>query len=223
MFLLNHRIYKLTNTVTGEIYIGETSLTLEERWSAHLKVARSGRDNSIGRSIRTYGEESFSMELIEMCYKDDAVDIEEKWIAHYDSYHNGLNDAPRKYVSSLGYKFSEERKREYSKMFSGSRNPMYGRDVRDYMSEEKQREWRENMSKSRKGMKFTDAHRKALSENSGKKKAVVKIDEQGNIIETYPSLTAAYEENSPSMAFSTFTVRIKKGSKVEGFTYRHVN
>ena len=68
----NHIIYKLTNTVTNETYIGVTVVTgraylksLRSRWIRHIYKAKIGMaEYPISISIRTYGEESFTREII---------------------------------------------------------------------------------------------------------------------------------------------------------------
>ena len=68
----NHIIYKLTNTVTNETYIGVTVVTgraylksLRSRWIRHIYKAKIGMaDYPISISIRTHGEESFTREII---------------------------------------------------------------------------------------------------------------------------------------------------------------
>ena len=68
----NHIIYKLTNTVTNEIYIGVTAVTgraylksLRSRWIRHIYKAKIGMaEYPISISIRTHGEESFTREIL---------------------------------------------------------------------------------------------------------------------------------------------------------------
>ncbi len=68
----NHIIYKLTNTVTNESYIGVTVVTgraylksLRSRWIRHIYKAKIGMaEYPISISIRTHGEESFTREII---------------------------------------------------------------------------------------------------------------------------------------------------------------
>jgi len=68
----NHIIYKLTNTVTQETYIGVTVVTgraylksLRSRWIRHIYKANIGMaEFPISISIRTHGEESFTREIL---------------------------------------------------------------------------------------------------------------------------------------------------------------
>jgi hypothetical protein len=70
----NHIIYKLTNTVTNESYIGVTAVTgraylksLRSRWIRHIYKANVGMaEYPISVSIRTHGEESFTREILQI-------------------------------------------------------------------------------------------------------------------------------------------------------------
>lgn len=54
-------IYKLTNTVNGKIYIGQTTLPFNSRWSGH--TAPSSKRTLIDRAIKKYGKEKFLVEV----------------------------------------------------------------------------------------------------------------------------------------------------------------
>ena len=68
----NHIIYKITNTVTNETYIGVTVVTgraylksLHNRWIRHIYKAMVLNANfTISESIRTYGKDSFKHEIL---------------------------------------------------------------------------------------------------------------------------------------------------------------
>ena len=88
-------IYKITNQINGKIYIGQ-SIDIELRWKAHQ--TRFNNPNSheydyhLYRSMRKYGLDNFSFELVELCEKDELNDRERYWIKYYDSYNNGYNE-----------------------------------------------------------------------------------------------------------------------------------
>lgn len=68
----NHIIYKLTNTITEETYIGVTvsqgrayQKSLRSRWLRH--IYRANVENSpllISQSIREHGEQAFKREIV---------------------------------------------------------------------------------------------------------------------------------------------------------------
>ena len=61
-------IYKHTNKKNGKVYIGKTLDKPEDRWRDHVNEANSGKYNyRFHNAIRKYGEDAFSMEIIEKC------------------------------------------------------------------------------------------------------------------------------------------------------------
>ena len=68
-----HLVYQLTNTITGEIYIGITVVTgkaynrsLNERWKRHVSRAiHEDKCWSICESIREHGKEVFKKQILE--------------------------------------------------------------------------------------------------------------------------------------------------------------
>lgn len=90
-------IYKIENIITHQIYIGQTSFTLEKRWHQHIKESKEALDGIrqsfplFHRMIIKYGEDKFIPSIIEEC-EDIFLDEREKyWIEYFDSYNNGYN------------------------------------------------------------------------------------------------------------------------------------
>lgn len=82
-------IYKITNKVTGMIYIGQTTRTPEERFEDHKHCKTS----YIGRAIRKYRVENFTVEVLEECETADLLNERERfWIAFFKCrWPNGYN------------------------------------------------------------------------------------------------------------------------------------
>lgn len=86
------RIYKITNLINNKVYVGQTVMTLKERWWGHCSNLYSkAQDMIIKRAIKKYGKENFRIELIEECPIEEIDDREIYWIKEYDSYYNGYN------------------------------------------------------------------------------------------------------------------------------------
>ena len=81
-------IYKITNTKNGMIYIGQTTRSVKERFGEHMKS-----DYLIGRAIRKYGVENFTVEVIEECATPEQLNEREIfWIAKLNTKHpHGYN------------------------------------------------------------------------------------------------------------------------------------
>jgi group I intron endonuclease len=60
-------IYKITNTLNGKMYIGQTIRSIEERWKRHKNDALNNILNThFARAIRYYGPEVFTVEVIDI-------------------------------------------------------------------------------------------------------------------------------------------------------------
>lgn len=63
-------IYCIENSITGKKYIGQTSVSVIARWSAHCSAARNGEDTYLYRSMRCHGIDAFSVSIIETISKN---------------------------------------------------------------------------------------------------------------------------------------------------------
>ena len=109
------KIYKITNTLDGKIYIGCTVNSLEKRFYEHLyRCYKSDFKSKLYNAIKKYGEENFIIELIEECDVDVIYSTEKKYIIDCDTYENGLNSTLGG-EGCLGYKHSPEIRRKISK------------------------------------------------------------------------------------------------------------
>lgn len=92
-------IYKITNKMNGKIYIGQ-SVNIEHRWTQHrnrpFNPLSSQYDSYFYRSIRKYGLENFTFEVIEQCTKQELNQKEQYWIHYYNSN-----------VSDVGYNLTD--------------------------------------------------------------------------------------------------------------------
>lgn len=57
-------VYRITNKVTGETYIGATTTSLRSRWKQHKRSANKLEESPLLRAMRDYGSEMFSREVI---------------------------------------------------------------------------------------------------------------------------------------------------------------
>ena len=207
-------IYKITNEVTGQIYVGKTTRTLVERWAGH--VAKHRRSvQYLHRSMKVYGLISFNITTIEEC--DDAIidDREKYWIKELDSM------APKNFNMKDGGEGGDTSKSENyiigmknRKSMSGSNNPMYGiggmKDKNHSIdSIKKQKDSHKKLWEN-----MTDDERKARGESvSGKKNGMygklpsnsVKVEFDGIV---YNSISSAHKITGLSIHF------IKKNGKI---------
>ena len=90
---MNCYIYKITNSVNGKSYIGQTQNTIEERWKEHIKDSKKKmvQHRPLYSAINKYGIENFSIEQIEECPEEILFQREIYWIEYYHTYSNGYN------------------------------------------------------------------------------------------------------------------------------------
>ena len=109
-------IYKITNSINGKIYVGQTRQTLRRRISQHKRNKKS----FIGRAICKHGWENFKVEILEECETLEKLNECEKfWINKlncqvpngYNLTDGGLN----------GFVFSEESRAKLSAVHKGKK------------------------------------------------------------------------------------------------------
>ena len=78
-------IYKITNTVNGKVYIGQTiQKNPKMRWYDHCSRTRNGRRSHLYNSMRFYGREKFIWEVIDSANNlDELNDKEHYWLSEY--------------------------------------------------------------------------------------------------------------------------------------------
>lgn len=82
-------IYKVTNTINGKFYIGQTIMRLSARWSKHKQDARKGAGWVLAAAIRKYGEGAFKIEVVEYCEDKDSLNAAEvRLIADLKPHYN---------------------------------------------------------------------------------------------------------------------------------------
>lgn len=79
-------IYKVENLVNRKIYIGKTTVGVEERFKAHIKDSKiSNPPLLLHRALKKYGIENFSVESIATTIDEDELNfLEKKFIKFFD-------------------------------------------------------------------------------------------------------------------------------------------
>lgn len=87
-------IYKITNTINGKSYIGQ-SIDISLRWEKHKYEAYNSNQKSynfpLNRAIRKYNIENFTLDIIEECPKELLDEREKYWINYYGTFYEGYN------------------------------------------------------------------------------------------------------------------------------------
>jgi group I intron endonuclease len=137
-------IYCAINKINGKKYVGQSTLTLDERRKSHLHDCKY-KDYVFGRAINKYGIDAFEWEILYTCSSiDEMIEKEKQFIALYDLYNSGkgYNASPggefqtqerRKSISEslskslMGHKLSEETKRKISRSRMGQKRSVESR------------------------------------------------------------------------------------------------
>lgn len=95
-------VYKVTNTVNGKVYIGQTINSIKERWYSHCYDTKN-YCSYLKHAINKYGEEAFTIEVIDQASDLDSLTEKEAfWISHYNSTNPEKGYNIRKAQKGLG-------------------------------------------------------------------------------------------------------------------------
>lgn len=143
-------VYKITNMINNKFYIGKRETTTE----AETDTTYMGSGLLIGMSIKKYGIENFTKEIIHNCENREELNIQEKyWIKKLNSMDRniGYNILPG---GEGGDTFTNNPNKEEIRIKQQIVN------IRPHTEETKLK-----ISKSKKGVKFSDSHKQNLSLN----------------------------------------------------------
>lgn len=200
-------IYKVTNNVNGKIYIGQTIRTIDERISEHQRK----KNSLIGKAIKRYGIESFTIESIETVTTIEMLNNREiYWIKHFKCMvPNGYNQCVGG-NNTMGFTHREESKQKMSesksKLYMGENNPFYGKT---HSIEAKQK-----MSKQRKGRTLSEEWKRKIGESCQKK--VVNLD-TGEIFDSVKLASQKYNLKATHIS----SVCNGKRKTTGGFRWQH--
>lgn len=120
-------IYKITNKINDKIYIGQTTLTLQERIYNYRKEYKwSSNIRPIIAALRKYGIENFNWEIIDYATNKQELDEKERcWIKKLNTL------VPNGYNIEIGGngpgKHNEETRKKIGDAQKGALNHMYGK------------------------------------------------------------------------------------------------
>ena len=161
-------IYKITNTVNGKAYIGQTRHDAEK---TRIPIHFAGKGNRvIKNAIKKYGKDAFTYDILhDGIIPEFLNDLEKETIEKFNTV------APHGYnltTGGEGTSFSLETRRKISEVHKGrKRSPEACRKMSEaHKGRKLSDETRRKMSEAHKGKKRTDEHCRNLSQaNRGKK------------------------------------------------------
>ena len=161
-------IYKITNTVNGKVYIGQTTTTLLKRKNGHNADSKRDRKrkpkSKISAAICKYGMDNFKFEFMSSAScQDELNSLEVEYIAMFKSN-----------VDEFGYnllsggkqngRHSEETKRKISITLKENPNKYWLGKAHSDESNRKRSETTKGKSCPQRGRKFTDEQKKEISD-----------------------------------------------------------
>jgi group I intron endonuclease len=153
-------IYKITNNLNGNCYVGLKTSTVEESENYY------GSGKLIRDAIKKYGKHNFNKEILVRDVDDfeTLCELERYYIQLYDTKNKGYNMTDGG-LGMYGYEPTEEHRKNMSKSLSGENHPQYGikrsKETRLKLSEK---------AKLRKGRPVSEETRKKISESLKKRK-----------------------------------------------------
>jgi hypothetical protein len=84
-------IYKHTNKITGDAYVGKTVKGWKVRWAEHVMSAALGSQTRFAKAIRKYGPESFRHCILKRATEPLLNAVEMHSIAKHGTFKNGYN------------------------------------------------------------------------------------------------------------------------------------
>ena len=164
------KIYLITNKFVDPVkyYVGRTKLSLEERFSQHVKLGSRENNHLLHEAIVEYGKRNFTIELLEEVEEEKASDVENSYIKKYLSHHkdgNGYN---------MRYETVDDKDKEYHGAdfhlvrkniddgFAWNKGISLSKKSRDKISETKNHRF-ENGLYTNYGHKHTDETRQKMS------------------------------------------------------------
>lgn len=107
-------VYQIKNKENNKVYIGSTSLKFSKRLTSHIRELIENRHHSIhlqNSFNKSKSFEKFEISILEICEPEFCIELEQKWINHFQSYDDkfGYNISPTA-GSCRGIKKSREDK-----------------------------------------------------------------------------------------------------------------
>ena len=108
-------IYRITNTLNGKAYIGQTSKTVDARFREHVYTAfNTQSDWHFAKALRKYPLTAWKVEVIDFAFSQaEAFEKEQSLIEQFDTLTNGYNSTNGG-EGAAGYKWTPEQRQRAS-------------------------------------------------------------------------------------------------------------
>ena len=239
-------IYKITNKLNGQIYVGQTIRTLEERWYEHCK--NISECSALSQAIHKYGKESFVVEAIYAASSIEELNQkEQEFIKFYNTLRpNGYNLTSgglnfersvetRQKISlaqrgkknhRFGKKASKATRRKMSEASKGLNNHFYGKThsekTKKLLSKKAKKQFKKR-GHPRLGKTFSRASKKKMSlaqkGRPAQNRIKIRCIETGQVFDSMTHAAKAYGLDLSSIAKH---LKHKQYKHVKGFTFSYI-
>lgn len=196
-----YTVYRVINDLSGKVYVGVTSVGIETRWKHHVWSSKSN-NLALGAAIRKYGENNFTVDVLEECESREHMLKQEKfWIKKLKSHvkHGQGYNMTMGGDGVFDYKHTEKAKRSMSEKRKGAQNHNFGKR---WGREAHPPEFLEMMSKRHSGAgnpmfgrKHSEETRRKIAAANKRRTytgtAVLQFDLEGNFMKRFESAQAA--------------------------------
>ena len=205
-------IYLICNVLTGDVYVGSTTETIQRRWSQHLYRLKNNKHHSqfLQNSWNKYGYSAFLWVILEHC--NNVLEREQFYINEYLANFNMTKIAG----NTKGVIFTEERKRKISEALKGHTpwnkgSRKWSDDQRREKAKLKMRERRIDNPRMTKQERILNSRSKSIH-----KKQVLRSD--GLITESVREMSRIM-----NIGHSSIVRAIKRKIKARGYTFKYLN
>lgn len=108
-------IYKITNTITGKVYVGQSQNVYERRREHFVALRHNKHENKLMQHDWNTNNRGFRFDVIEFIPISKLNEREKYWIEKYDSINSGYNQG------WVPYKRKEKKVRRKIKSYHRSR------------------------------------------------------------------------------------------------------
>lgn len=209
-------IYKAENKLTGAVYIGVTTSSLETRKADHIQRAFRGDMNEFQEAIGTYGPEAFTWQQIDTAETpNELAEKEKQFILLYNSQKEGYNQDSGGGFKKKVYQYSLDGDllNEYEDLANAAN--AVSADKRSISSACL------NVNKTCKGYYWTyNFTEKYIPEVDFRKKEVIQLSLEGVVVANYKSVAEASRQTGIS---KTCISRVCRNEREQsgGFIWRY--
>lgn len=206
-------IYKAENINTGQVYVGATTNSIEQRRLDHIERALRGELNKFHEGICTYGVNAFSWEQIDTASTiDELAQKEKEYVFKYNSKDKGYNSDVGGGFKKTVYQYN---------LLDGSLVNRY-----DSLSEaaESIDSTKQHISRACLGVNnifggyyWNYVYKEPFVSNSDlRKKSVLQFSLEGDLLERYQSVSEASKQSGVS---KTCIARVCRGEREQSGGY----